>query len=1544
MKKYIRWVLVVLLTPIALFLILSILLYCPPVQRWAVAKVVQVASEKTGLDISVESVKLVFPLHLGVENLKVLQQNDSISTRKDTVANVKNMLVDVELLPLLKENIEVERLKLEGVNFNTTTFVDEARVSGVVKNLLISSKGIDLRNKLALINTAVLEDANVKVHMNDSVPPDTSTTKNEWKIKLLNLKMKRTNVQLRMPHDSLFVKAQITDAEVIGGLFDLLRKSYSVRQLDWKEGAVKYDRPFETAKRGFDYNHLQLSQIAIGVDSFSYNPEKLNLKIIYCTLQDKSGLKIQRAGGSFAMDSMQMQLPNFFLETPYSKLKARMTMDLNAFDERNPGKLNLALNASIAKPDLIAYLGPANSAAIQRFPTHPLVITGDVRGNMKHVTIASLNAQMVSAFKLKASGFLANVNQPNNLVGDIVLSGNSYNLDFITSFLPSSVTNVVRMPQNMTLDSHVKINGSRYNTTFYVKEGVGQISGKAFVDTKSMTYDAQVKAHQLQLQRLMPSLGLQPFSGNLAFKGSGTDVFSPKTRLDLSAAIEQFAYNHYKLNNVKANATIKNGRAKVFVDSKNELLYGTIDADALMSKRLVDATAVCNLSKADLYKLRIVNEPLTVGFRGRVGLTTDLKDNYKAFGDVDNIIVRDSTKDYHPQHVVFNAVTRRDSTYANVSCGDFQLQLNAKGGYKYLLKQGNALSSIVQKQIRNKQFDYLQIQNKLPLAHINLTTGPNNMFMKILKRYGYKIGSANIDMQASPSMGLNGSAEIYDIYAQANQIDTVRFNMVSQDNQLKYTAQVRNAPGNPQYVFNALFDGSVLNKDLTLNTKLYDSKNKLALALGLQGEIEPKGVRASIKDKNIILGYKEFAVNDSNYVYISDTQSIYADVALLAKDKTGIHIYSNNESEDRMQDVTLSLQEFDVAQMLSIMPFMPKMQGMLNGDLHFMKKDKSISVSSSMKIDRMVYENSPLGNLSTELVYMPLSDGSHAVDGRLMRDNQEIAIVEGSYNPTKKDALDVNLSLQHTPLSIVNGFIPDQIVGLKGYADGTLAVKGTPDKPNVNGEVYLDSAYLVSVPYGIELKMDDDPVRIVGSNLLFENFNFYSHNEEPLLTSGYFDFSDLDNMKLNLKMKANNYLLIDAEDNGKSLAFGKAWVNFAGTVAGPLSQLKMRGTLDVLGSTSMTYILLDSPLNNDNRFEGLVTFVDFREKKGQVVKKPTVNGLEMDLRINVDNDAHVRCDLNTDHSNYVDLIGGGELRMRYSNANEIQLNGRYTIRSGEMKYSLPVIPLKTFIIDEGSYVEFKGEAMNPTIQITATEQNKATVTTQEGAKRTVLFNCGVKVTNTLKNMGLEFIVSCQEDTDIANQLQAMSKEERGKIAVTMLTTGQYLHGGSSNNFSMGSSLNSFLQSQINAITGSALKTIDMSFNMDNSSDASGSTRTNYSVKFAKRFLDNRLNVIVGGSFSSGGTNVEGTKDTFLDNITVEYRLNPNSNKYLKGYYKRDSYDWLDGYIGEYEVGFLWRRKLQHFQDIFRFKTKEKKSNVVENDSIPAVTQPTKEVK
>ena len=149
-----------------------------------------------------------------------------------------------------------------------------------------------------------------------------------------------------------------------------------------------------------------------------------------------------------------------------------------------------------------------------------------------------------------------------------------------------------------------------------------------------------------------------------------------------------------------------------------------------------------------------------------------------------------------------------------------------------------------------------------------------------------------------------------------------------------------------------------------------------------------------------------------------------------------------------------------------------------------------------------------------------------------------------------------------------------------------------------------------------------------------------------------------------------------------------------------------------------------------------------------------------------DEGAHIMCALNTDQSNYIDLVGGGSLRMQYNSIDNLRLTGRYTLSNGEMKYSLPVIPLKTFTIQDGSYVEFIGDAMNPRLNITATEETKASVSTDGGTGRSVLFNCGVKITKTLQDMGLEFIIDAPEDMAIHNELQTMTAENRGKLAVT----------------------------------------------------------------------------------------------------------------------------------------------------------------------------------
>lgn len=244
--------------------------------------------------------------------------------------------------------------------------------------------------------------------------------------------------------------------------------------------------------------------------------------------------------------------------------------------------------------------------------------------------------------------------------------------------------------------------------------------------------------------------------------------------------------------------------------------------------------------------------------------------------------------------------------------------------------------------------------------------------------------------------------------------------------------------------------------------------------------------------------------------------------------------------------------------------------------------------------------------------------------------------------------------------------------------------------------------------------------------------------------------------------------------------------------------------------------------------------------------------------------------------------------------------------------------------------------MNPRLNIAATEQVKANVPSESGSSRTVLFDCGVKVTKTLQDMGLEFTLDAPEDMTLKNELAAMSVEQRGKIAVTMLTTGMYLADGNTGGFSMNNALNSFLQSEINSITNSAMQSIDMSVGMDQSSDASGNTRTDYSFKFAKRFWNNRFSFIIGGKVSSGSDNAaSGTQnEAFIDNVSLEYRLDQTAQRYVRLFYNKNANDLLEGEITEYGAGFVWRKKMASLSELFDLRSKKRKQRErEEQDSI-----------
>ena len=1551
MKKYVKWVAVAFLTPILLIILLAVLLYLPPVQNWAVKQVASYASESTGMDISVKQVRLVFPLKLGVEGVKVLQPVDSLKNssnlalrnKKDTVADIQKMVVDVQLLPLFEKQVMVDELSFTKMKVNTTNFIHEARIKGDVGNLRLKAHGIDLGKEHVNVNHALLSDAKLSVELSDTVPPDTTPSSNFWKINIQQLKLKNTDFTLHMPGDTLQVNAYFGNALAQTTYLDLYKGLYEVGHLDWKGGRVHYDNNFERPVAGMDFNHLALANMALKADSFYFCDSKIDVKIKEAQFKEKSGLQVDQLYGRFVMDSVKLQLPDLYLRTPSSNLQTTVDMDLNAFADKNPGKLMAQVHGTMGRPDLFLFIGDALPKPMKNhWPFYPMQVDGSFIGNMQRASFSGLKVILPTAFNLNADGYVANLTDMSQLRANVDLKMKTYNLGFITAMLDPSLMREIRVPSGIGIRGNVKVDGSKYATRLAISEGKGSMKVEAKVDAKTkrdgsldmnrLAYQAKVQARNIQAKHFLPKQDLHTFTGDIEAKGVGTDFLSPRTYLVAHAKVNQVRYGKYNLTNVIAKAHVANGRIHADVDSKNHYLNGLVTVDALTHTKDIQATLTADVRNLDLYQLEITKKPMNAALCGQIDLRSNLKENHQIWASMNDITLRSGDKTYRPLGVDVDIFTRRDTTHAIANCGDFHLDMDAQGGYKQLLGQVERLQKEMLAQLKRRHIDQVKIRNSFPQGHIYLNTGKDNFISRFVNYMGCQFKSVDMDLNASPVTGLNGYLNVDSLVASGIQLDTIRALVHTQGDTIRYSARVQNNKNNPQYVFRALVDGEVQDLGSNIKARIYDANNRLGVDVGLAAMLQPNGVKLALIDTHPVLGYKKFSANDDNYLMLSDDGRVSADLVLKAAGDMGLRVYSNDENTEALQDLTVSMSNFNLDKIMSVIPYMPDISGIMNGDFHVIQTKEELSVSSNLQIDNMVYEKCPMGDVGTEFTYMPKSDGSHYVDGFLTYEGEEVATVKGTYKSEGAGYLDAEVGMEKLPLHFVNGFVPDQIVGLEGYGEGKVTMKGALSKLDVEGEMYLDSAYLVSVPYGVSMRFDDDPVRIVDSKLLFENFMMYANNESPLTVQGNLDFSNLDRMTLDARMRAQNFLLVDSKENLRSEAFGKAYVNFYGMMKGALSNLQMRGKLDVLGNTDMTYVLKESELTTDNQLDELVKFTDFKHGEQESVVRPALEGFDMLLSVSIDESARILCALNADKTNYIDLVGGGDLQMRYNSVDNIQLTGKYTLNNGEMKYSLPIIPLKTFTIQDGSYIEFTGDPFNPTLNITATENMKSTVNEGQGTGRSVDFVCGVKLSQTLSKPGIQFIISAPNDMTMQDELNTMSIEERGKIAVTMLASGMYLAGGNTSSFSMNSALSSFLNSEINNIAGSAMRSLglDVGMTVDNSMNAAGSLHTDYNFKFAKRFFNNRLSFSVGGQVSTGAElENAGNNDSFFNNVELQYRLNEGASQYIRAYYNNNTYDWLEGLIGEYGVGFMWRRKLDKFGDIFRLKT--------ERQQVPSVT-------
>ena len=1524
MKKVLKWGGIVLLIPVSLFILLSILLYLPPIQNFVVSQVTQVASESTGMNINIGRVSLSFPLNLVVHET-------TVNNETDTLLNVDKLKVEVQLWPLFHKKVEVDGLELEEANVNTGNLIEGMTIKGSMKNFYIESHGVELKPELAVINTIKVEDTDLDITLADTTAADTAVSDPVfWQILLPKIDLKNVSMALHMPLDSIDTYLKLGRAKLRDGNIDLRKSAYSLKSIRIEKSEASLITGNQTEPMpGFDPNFIQLTDIQIGVKDIQYEGDNIQADIDQFHLKERSGLEFIRTKGKLLADADHMAIPALEIKTANSYLKMQATADWSLSNINRDGSVNAYFLADISKNDLFKIIPDFPEQFKKDFPEVPVKLEMNVDGSLNDLRISAFDFEIPEHTVFETQGSVKNVMDYQNMVAAIELKGDFKDMRFMKSLMGDIV-----IPQGLSIKSKAEMYKDTLKADFSlltVNEGTLAMNAHYFFPKDA--YSARIHVNNLNLHAFMPKDSLFHLTTEIKAEGEGLDFLAPETYMKMEAGLPHFGYASRVFSGVKMDATLKNGKASANLNIADTHMAVNTQLNALLSASKISAEMNAAIRRLDLYSMGLSNTPLKSSQHINVKVTTDQKNKHSLRAKIDHNHFTVGEKSFATKDFLFGLDVTTDSIKSYANSGDLTFMFQSGCGVDSILSKIDKLSALIAKQWESHAIDQNELRRQLPDAHLRMMSGDENPVSNFMEANSIGFKEAFLQIDTSPIDGLTSSGYLHKLHTDSLMLDTISFNAEQVDGQLQFKSNVQANRNKNQEGFNIGIKGDAGIRNAKILVEYLNEENEQGAYIGMAAAMGKDGFRLNLIPDNPTLVYRSFKVNENNFVYINNKGKIEANLKLMDDANSGMHFFSTADSTAQ-QDVTLALNKINIEELRRIVPYMPDIKGLINAEMHYVQPQDGITLASiEASVDSLAYNKEPMGNWMANAVYLPKEKTEHCIDGSIMRNDEEIMNISGSYfssfEETLKDKIDAELTLNQFPLELGNAFVSREMAVLSGKLDGSMRMEGSTDKPVLNGKVILDSVNVFIPATSMQLRFDKKPITVADSKLDFNKYNIYTLGESPFVIDGNIDFSDFSALMLDLNMSASDFELINGKKTKESLVYGKLYIDLSTTIKGTPDQLKVRGSANILGKSNFTYILKDSPLTIEDRLNETVTFVNFSDTTQAAhknVQTISLGGMDMLMTLHIDQAVQGRVDLNANGSNYMIVEGGGDLSCQYTREGNIILNGRYSLIGGEMKYEMPVISLKTFQIKEGSFIEWTGNAMNPNLNIKAFEKVRASVSDDGRKSRMVTFNVGVNLTNRLENLGFTFTLEAPEDGMIQDELAGMSAEEKNKLAVTMLVTGLYIaESNASTGFDANSVLNSKLQSEINKIAGNALKTIDVNFGMETSNTGEGGgTSTDYNFQFAKRFWNNRFRVVIGGKITTG--NNAKHNDSFIDNVSLEYRLDNSGTRYVKVFHDRKYANVLEGEVVETGAGIVLRKKVSKLGELFIFKKRKRNQN------------------
>lgn len=1532
-NRMLRALVYILGIPVGLFLIVVGLLYIPFIQQLAVDRLSTYLSDSMQMSIHMDRVRLSFPLTLCVEGVCVQEE-------QDTLLYAQSLELDVAALALFESRVDVECLRLQGVKVDTKSMIPNVQIKGSVGEVYAESRGVAWNDSQVLLNTSHIDRARLMLLLSDTAKVEEEPSEPlSWTIHVPQFLMTNSAVALTLPGDSMRAFVHFGQAEISGGDVRLAQSQYSVDQLllehskvAWQQGSAMDSLPALDAHFQSFCQHTADSinshftyfadSIQVAIDSLNYwGSGNMYARLQRSTLREQHGLRLRQMMAQCYLDSAQLSVPSAIVVTSQSMLSLSALFPWQSLTPGSDDMLRIYIDGQIGANDVACIGSMVGAEGVSRFyPNNNLQFKTELVGNADWMEVKDLYAAFPGMLNFQMNGVVADVLEITDfekLQAHCTFESKITNLEPWLRQLGMADTTIA-IPSGATLQGYVQSENGLMETAIGVDALQGALTVNAKVNTCTEIYNIRTTTDQFSFASFMPSLPISPLTANVELSGTGFDLTHNKTQALLQVAVDTLSYNQIDLNAIQLKAQVNQQMVDVTFNANNTALVGEGEIKGSLADGYAFDLQSC-IEKLSLQQFADIEKDVDLGTTININLVSnndfsDLTTTGKLYHNYFSVANRSMMM----KDILFDFATNADTTNVKVEAGDMAVQAGTQGYVSDIAQNFVPITDYLEHCVAQFTIDHDTLKTYIPALHLKLNAGADNPLNNILKAANYEFDTLAIDLKSTPKIGVEGKMTLCNLHYKNLQFDDIRADIHHGKRGIVLNGEVHNHKRKNNNKFKLNLRSYLLGKQIGADLQLHNEKGETGFNIGFISTIADGELQTQIYPKQPIIAYRNFEINPDNYISINQQHNVRANVKLEADDGTGFLIYS--ETADSTNDVTVSLSSVNLGELSRVLPYMPQLGGFLNADFHVMYNQDQLSAMGSMTAEQLRYEDVKIGTLGADVVYLPKTMDEHYLSAFISSEGNDVMECNGTYHNSDGGTFEGEAVLMNFPLTIVNGFLKQTDIQLQGTSNGMLDVYGSLEAPNINGEFTFDQASVYSDIYGFRFFLDEKPIRFENSQMLINNFLLSTQGKEPLTLNGTLNLQDTDDVKMDFDIKGKNFELINTKRRVNSVAFGKLFVDVDCTLKGNTDHVVVRGDFDVLSRTNLTYILKETPLTVDNQLEGLVEFVDFEQKNITPPPTPTpATQIDLSLNLGINDAAHFHCNLSEDGKSYVDVQGGGNLTLRMTRQGEVRLIGRLTVEEGEMKYALPVIPLKTFKIEQGSYIDFTGDIFNPQLNVQAKERMKALVT-ENDKQRSVAFDVGVNISKSLADMGLEFTIEAPEDLSLQNEIATMTPAQRSKTAISLMATGLYLSEGNmgSGGIQANSALNAFLQSEIQNIAGSALKTVDINLGVENSTTQTGAKTTDYSFQFSKRFFGNRVAINIGGRVSTG-SEADNSAESLIDNVTLEYRLDKGATRYVQIFYDRSMFDPLEGQLSKMGTGIVLRKKTAKLGELFIFK-------------------------